>query len=335
MKKILAVMIASAMLFAGCTSKKEKEYEEIEKIDVAVSDYVEEEPNEPVVEEPEEQVNAEAPKQEEQPAVTEEKKEEPTQKEQSENKEQPQTNTAPKQEKKSEEKGTVKVEEKAPSSPQNSTPTNYSAASLSGKVICVDAAHGIFAQNFKENIAPGVNVWKDGFKEGTRGSMTTEDDVTLGVALLLKEKLEAKGATVLMTRTDASTDLSNATRAKFANNNSADICIKLHADATQEGGSGMTALVPGNKYIKNKTMLSKSKILGKAVLNGAVSKTGAARRGVYQTSEMAGFNWSKIPVMILELGYMTNVQDEIKLSDYNYRSQIADGIVEGIIEYYK
>lgn len=331
MKKILAVTIAAAMLFVGCTSKKEKNYEEIEKIDVAVSDYVEGETDKPSEEETEKKVNEEATQKEEQTGAAEEKKEDPVKQEQPKEEKQPQANAIPKQE----EEGTTQIEEKTQNVVQNSTPADYSSASLSGKVICVDAAHGAFVNNVKENIAPGVNVWKDGFKEGTRGSMLTEDEITLGVAQLLKEKLEARGATVLMTRTDATTDLSNATRAEFANNNGADICIKLHADSTQEGGSGMTALVPGSKYINNKTMLSQSKLLGKAVLNGATAKTGAVRRGIYTTSEMAGFNWSKIPVMILELGYMTNVQDEMKLSDYSYRSQLADGIVEGIIEYYK
>ena len=151
----------------------------------------------------------------------------------------------------------------------------------------------------------------------------------------IKAELESIGATVIMTRTTPETTLSNADRAKFANDNNADICIKLHADGTQEGGTGMTMLIPGNKYITDKNLVSKSKLLGKTVLNGAVAKTGAAKRGVYTNNEMAGFNWSKIPVVLLEMGYLTNPQDEAKLSDANYQALIADGIVEGILEFYK
>ncbi|MBR3791587.1 MAG: N-acetylmuramoyl-L-alanine amidase, partial [Clostridia bacterium] len=225
--------------------------------------------------------------------------------------------------------------QKEPPKVQETPKTDYTKISLTGKTICIDAAHGIFTENKQEAIAPGMSLLKDGFKEGTKGANITEDEITLAVANVLKEKLEAKGATVIMTRTTNGTTLSNADRANFANDNNADICIKLHADGTQEGGTGMTMLIPGNKYITDKNLVSKSKLLGKTVLNGAIAKTGAAKRGVYTTNEMAGFNWSKIPVVLLEMGYLTNPQDEAKLSDANYQALIADGIVEGILEFYK
>lgn len=310
MKKLLLALLTVTMLICSCATEKGKEFEEVEKIDLEVSDYVE----------------TDEPQVKEEPLTEPEIKEE-----------------APQDVKEPEEKAEVKTEtpkseppvQKEPPKVQETPKTDYTKISLTGKTICIDAAHGIFTENKQEAIAPGMSLLKDGFKEGTKGANITEDEITLAVANVLKEKLEAKGATVIMTRTTNETTLSNADRANFANDNNADICIKLHADGTKEGGTGMTMLIPGNKYITDKNLVSKSKLLGKTVLNGAIAKTGAAKRGVYTTNEMAGFNWSKIPVVLLEMGYLTNPQDEAKLSDANYQALIADGIVEGILEFYK
>ncbi len=310
MKKLLLTLLAVTMLICSCAKEKGKEFEEVEKIDLEVSDYVETD----------------------EPEIKEETPTEPEIKEE-----------APQDVKEPEEKTEVKTETPKVETPATKEPpkvpetpkTDYTKISLTGKTICIDAAHGTFTENKQEGIAPGMSLLKDGFKEGTKGANITEDEITLAVANVLKEKLEAKGATVIMTRTTNETTLSNADRAIFANDNNADICIKLHADGTKEGGTGMTMLIPGDKYITDKTLISKSKLLGKTVLNGAVAKTGATKRGVYTDNGMAGFNWSKIPVVLLEMGYLTNPQDEAKLSDANYQALIADGIVEGILEFYK
>ena len=311
MKKLLLVMLTASVLLTGCVAKLNGDFEEIERVDVEVSDYVDNnedstEINE-VLEETKEEQNV--PEKE---VITQEKV--------------PETKTEVKEEK--------KVDE-TPKQPSKQEKVDYTKITLEGKTICIDAAHGTFTENKQEGIAPGLSLLKDGFKEGTKGANITEDEITLLVANVLKEKLEAKGATVLMTRTDALATLSNVERAEFANNNGADICIKLHADGTDEGGSGMTMLVPGGTYISDKTLLSKSKLLGKTILNGAVAKTGARNNGVYTNSGMTGFNWSKIPVVLFEMGYLTNPEDEKKLSDTNYQALIADGIVEGILEYYR
>lgn len=318
MKKLLACLLASSMLLCGCVAKIDKGFEEVEKIDLEVSDYVEEEVKEEI---PEETNKVEETKE---PVKTEVQETKPQEKAE-EKKETPKEEVKPQ----------VKEETKAPPKKPEPVKVNYNEMNLSGKTICIDAAHGIFAENRSDAIAPGLSLLKDGFKEGTKGVNTTEDAVTLAVAKLLKEKLEAKGATVIMTRTDENTNLSNAERAQFANDNGADICIKLHADGVNDGGRGMSMLVPSNKYITDKNLVSSSKKLGKTVLNGAVAKTGAKNNGVETTGAMAGLNWSKIPAVILEMGYMTNPQDEEKLADAAYQALIADGIVEGILEYYR
>ena len=311
MKKLLALMLAAAMLLCGCMAKTNEEFKEVEKVDLEVSDYVEGE--EKIEENKETEIKEEKPVENKEEVVKQEEKE------------------PVKEDTKKEEKPQAKPAEKSP----EPVKVDYASMNLNGKVICIDAAHGTFTENVSEPVAPNSDVMKDGFKEGTKGVNVKEDTITLAVANILKEKLEAKGAKVIMTRTDEVSNLSNKDRALFANDNGAFICIKLHADGTNDGGSGMTMLVPGNKYIADKEMLSISKKLGKTIINGAVAKTGAVKNPTIVTNEMTGFNWSKIPVVLLEMGYLTNPDDEKKLADSNYQSLIADGIVEGILEYYR
>jgi N-acetylmuramoyl-L-alanine amidase len=49
---------------------------------------------------------------------------------------------------------------------------------------------------------------------------------------------------------------------------------------------------------------------------------------------LTGFNWSKIPVILLEMGYMTNVQEDKLLNSDDYQNKIVLGIVDGVTKYY-
>ncbi len=44
-------------------------------------------------------------------------------------------------------------------------------------------------------------------------------------------------------------------------------------------------------------------------------------RGIQVNDTMTGINWSKIPVIILEMGFMTNQQDDLNMADSAYRQK--------------
>ena len=334
MKKLSLLLIISAVLLSSCGQKKNEQakndptptptFEEFEKVDIEVKDYVEESSSPTHTTEPVQT-----------PAANDT---------QSSN-----TTTPPKSNTTTTQKNTATntSNEKKPSNSKpaeatqqnnligaESNETQKQVTDLTGKIICIDPGHGKFTENKTENIAPNSSATKAGYKEGTKGENSVEDTVTLAVANKLKDKLTALGAMVIMTRTDENSTMSNVERAQFANTNKANITIKLHADGTKEGGSGMTMLVPGSGYISDKQMLSDRKKLGKLILKNAVLKTGAINRGTYTNSQMSGLNWSEMPVVLFEMGFMTNPKDEAKLNDETYQDKIADGIKLGIIEYF-
>jgi N-acetylmuramoyl-L-alanine amidase len=206
---------------------------------------------------------------------------------------------------------------------------------LKNKIICIDAGHGITSKKYNEKIAPTAKETKPAFVSGTRGSKYTEEELVLIVAKKLQTKLLSIGATVIMTREGHETTLSNIERAKFANDAKVDISIKLHADGmSNKNAKGMSVLVPSTKYIKAPNVVLESRKIGEIILKNCVSNTGAQNRGVVEHSDMTGLNWSTVPVILLEMGFMTNDVEDKLLSIEEYQDKIVDGIVNGVLEYY-
>lgn len=232
---------------------------------------------------------------------------------------------------------TIKSEPMPPTKPvQNLTPSLSGEKVLQGKIICVDAGHGLSSYNIQEKIAPNSNETKPAFVSGTRGKNFTEEQINLKVALILQKKLEEAGAIVIMTRTTAKTDKTNIDRAKYANDNKADISVKLHCDGSENNSiSGISMLIPGDKYIADKDVLDKSRAAGKIVLDEVIQSTNAKNRGLVERDDLTGFNWTTVPIFLIEMGFMTNQNEDALLSSSDYQEKIADGIVSGLIKYFE
>ena len=206
---------------------------------------------------------------------------------------------------------------------------------LSGKVICIDAGHGKTEKTGKEKIAPDSEETKAKHVSGADGSVYSEEEINLMVAKKLRDKLQALGVEVIMTREGHNCDYSNIDRAEIANNAGADLMIRIHADSAESSSAkGMTMLLPSSEHISDKELIRVSRNIGEKVLDSAAEATGAKNRGCVERPDMTGFNWSEVPVILLEMGFLSNPDEDASLSEDSYQNKIVQGIVSGLQDYY-
>lgn len=171
---------------------------------------------------------------------------------------------------------------------------------------------------------------------GTQGTSTgiPEYELTLAVSLYLKEELLARGYEVIMTRETHDIDISNVERAELANKAKADAFIRVHADSsTNSSAKGVLTICQTKENPYNADLYEESYELSKLVLDEVVAATGAKKRYVWETDTMTGINWTTVPTTILEMGFMSNPEEDELMATEEYRKKIAVGVANAIDKY--
>jgi N-acetylmuramoyl-L-alanine amidase len=205
-----------------------------------------------------------------------------------------------------------------------------------------------------------------GEEEGARGPAgTLEKDVTLAVARRLKAALEARlGVRVLLTR-DSDRTISLDERAALANNNKADLFVSLHANASvragasgaevfylsldEYGAEATRALHPESELIPvfgggtrdiqlilwemaQARYIEQSAEFAKIVEAELRDRVPMSARAIQQAPfrVLVGAN---MPAVLVEMGFITNAEQESALSDGNFQQQIVQALVNGVIRY--
>ncbi len=229
------------------------------------------------------------------------------------------------------------------------TPVVDPTQPLAGLVICVDAGHQDTGLSEKEPCAPWgpdanskVNntVMKAKATSGTSGVSTKKPEyqVNLEIALKLRDALEAKGATVVMSRTDNSSRLSNRDRALMANEKNCVLTFNIHCNGSDnQSVSGIELYVRGagdntSEYAER----SKNEAaLGQKLLDKLAAGTGAKKRSVNKSDSYTGINWRDHTTFIIECGFMSNPEEDVNLSTPEYQDKLVNAIVKFTVEDFK
>ena len=204
-------------------------------------------------------------------------------------------------------------------------------------VVVIDPGHQLRGDSTKEPNGPGSSVMKARVSGGTTGVATgvAEYILNLEISLKLKTELENRGYTVYLTRSTHDVNISNMERAKYADTVGADIAVRIHGNgSTSSSVHGVETYVPSasNPYVSHLATASKS--LGKCIIDAYCAATGFKNRGVMTSDTMTGINWSSVPVTIVELGYMSNAQEDRNMQDATMQNNMVQGIANGIDAYF-
>jgi N-acetylmuramoyl-L-alanine amidase len=216
------------------------------------------------------------------------------------------------------------------------TPVSAAAEPVGDRTVCLDPGHQLRGNASLEPIGPGAKEMKAKVTSGTQGVRTKKPEyvINLEAALLLREQLELYGYKVVMTRDTHDVDRSNRERAAFCNEAAADLALRIHADGNDNpGAKGISMLYPGvNPYTG--AIHKESRRAAEAVLPEVLAATGAVSRGAVPRTDLSGFNWSEVPTILVEMGFLTNPEEDALLSDPAYLERMAQGLTAGINRYF-
>lgn len=223
-----------------------------------------------------------------------------------------------------------------PGSDPGADPAAASTVS-NGRIVAVDAGHQAKGNSEKEPIGPGSTTMKAKAAPGTRGvtSKLPECELTLSIARKAKRILQERGYQVVMTRESNDVNLSNAERADLANKSGASVLVQIHGNSLDNSKiRGTLAMCQTGKNPYNGELHDKSYSLSRKITDGVCAATGFKNRGVQETDTMSGINWSTIPVSIVEVGFMSNPEEDSLMAQDEWQEKIAAGIADGIDAYF-
>jgi N-acetylmuramoyl-L-alanine amidase len=202
-------------------------------------------------------------------------------------------------------------------------------------VVAIDPGHDERANLATEPIGPGSASGKTKDGGGTHGVVTgiREADLVLDVSLRLRALLRRAGVGVVMTRTrTAGPSMGNIARARIANRARAALFLRVHADGhPRRSVRGTHVLVPAHRHGWTDDVYRPSKRAASRILPELVRTLGFPDRGISERPDFTGFNWADVPVILVELGFMTNPVEDLQLARAVVRDRAALGLCRGTL----
>jgi N-acetylmuramoyl-L-alanine amidase len=204
-----------------------------------------------------------------------------------------------------------------------------SAAAAPAPVVVVDPGHDLRANPATEPIGPGSAVRK--VKDG--GGTAGEAPVVLAISQRLRALLERAGVRVVMTRTGtAGTSMGNVARARIANRAGAALFLRVHADGSSDPAArGTHTLTPAWRRGWTDDIAAPSLRAARLVQAELVRALGLPDRGIDRRADITGFNWADVPVILTEVGFLTNAADRRVLASVSGQQRAAVGLCRGVL----
>ncbi|MCB9893089.1 MAG: N-acetylmuramoyl-L-alanine amidase [Planctomycetes bacterium] len=204
--------------------------------------------------------------------------------------------------------GDYKLEPIGPTvSPTKTEAVDATSTVLKGLTICIDAGHG-------------------GSDPGGIGHGVQEKQVTLPVALKLRDLCTAASAKVIMTRTDDTyPDLDK--RCEVANSGKADLFISIHANIspTDEEVTGFEVF-----YNKNS---EPGALFAKALVSAMDAATNSPNRGAKKDPRgLRVLEKTQMTAVLVELGFLSNSSEASELTQKSYQDKMATALFEGVVQ---
>jgi N-acetylmuramoyl-L-alanine amidase len=197
-------------------------------------------------------------------------------------------------------------------------------------LVCLDPGHARTPNLTTEPIGPGSSIRK--IKDG--GGTAGEAAVVLKISRKLRTALRNRGYRVAMTRTGPEFTLGaggNVARARFCNRRKAALMLRVHADGSPDPSRhGASTLFPAWHRGWTGDVLPQSVRAARLVQRKLVARTGAADLGLVRRSDITGFNWANVPVILVETGFMTNPRERRLLESRRYQWRVARGLAAGV-----
>ncbi|MEG1132378.1 MAG: N-acetylmuramoyl-L-alanine amidase [Romboutsia sp.] len=182
------------------------------------------------------------------------------------------------------------------------------------------AAETSSKDHYKVFVDPGHG----GYDNGASGYRNNEDTLNLQVANKVKQKLEAKGIEVKMSRT-SDEYVSLGDRSIMANNYKPDVFVSVHQNsANVSSANGIETYYHTNK--------GEYQPYAQDIQTSAINETNATNRKV-KSSDFAVLRETNMPSALFESGFITNPSESPKLATPEYQDKLATGIANGVEKY--
>jgi N-acetylmuramoyl-L-alanine amidase len=134
-----------------------------------------------------------------------------------------------------------------------------------------------------------------------------------------------------MTRTGSGYRGGNIARARFCNARGSALMLRIHADgSTDTSQRGISTLTPAFHRGWTDDVYRASRRAARSIQSGLVRATGAPNLGIVERSDLTGFNWADVPVVLAETGFLSNPLDGRLLHSSAYQWRIARGLAAGV-----